>query len=139
MKRALPETRRWTSDDGAARLRQAETLANMLDANGFSAATAADFGVGQWHLTALIAQVDDPSPETRAIVVRILRDKEGARAAAGRGFWISGARMASNDGDCDRNGAGESAVNHPRFSAFETWFARYGGRLERFVKNARRK
>ena len=86
MKRALPETRRWTSGDLAARLSQAEVIANMLDANGFSAATAADFGFGQWHMAALIAQVNDPSSETQAIVVRMLQDKEAACAAAELGI-----------------------------------------------------
>jgi len=114
MKRALLETGRWTIGHAAGCLSKAEALANILDANGFSAATAKDFGVGQWHMTALIAEVPDPSPETQAIVVRMLQDKDAARAAAGEGFSISGTS-----------------------SAFEAWLAGYRGRLERFVKNAR--
>lgn len=112
MKRALPGTRRWTTGHATGCLSNAEALANVLDDNGFSAA-AAHFGVGQWHMAALIAQVPDPSPETRDIVVRMLRDRDAARAAAGTNLSISGAS-----------------------SAFEAWLAGYRGRLERFVKNA---
>jgi hypothetical protein len=82
MKRTLSETRRWTSYDAKGRISEVEALANMLDANRFSAATVADFGFGQWHMAALVAQAHDPSPETRAIVVRMLQDKEAARALA---------------------------------------------------------
>jgi hypothetical protein len=35
-----------------------------------------DFSIGQWHMTALIAQVHDPSPQIQDIVVRTLQDKE---------------------------------------------------------------
>ena len=41
--------------------------------------TIADFGIGQWHMRALIARVHDPSPEAQDIVVRTLQDKESAQ------------------------------------------------------------
>jgi hypothetical protein len=139
VKRALPEIRRWTSHDAAARVTEVEALANMLNANRFSAATVADFGVGQWHMAALVAQVHDPSPETRAIVVRILQDKEAARAVAELGFSGAAAGTAANDSDRVRAGGRESALSHHLPAAFDGWLAGYRGRLERRVKNARRK
>lgn len=44
-----------------------------------SSPTIADFGIGQWHMRALIARVHDPSPEAQDIVVRTLQDKESAQ------------------------------------------------------------
>ena len=127
MKGTLLDTRHWTNGDAVTGLSDAEVIADMLDANGFSAAAAADFGFGQWHMAALIVQVNDPSPETRALVVRMLQDKDAARATVELG--LSGAAT----------GRGKSAVNDLSSAAFDTWLAGYRNRLAQVVvKNARR-
>ena len=82
MKRRLPGTMWGTGRDSVDRPSEIEALADMLDANRFSAATVQGFGVGQWHAAALAAQVPDPSAETRAMVVRVLQQREAARAGA---------------------------------------------------------
>jgi hypothetical protein len=122
MKGTLLESGHCTNGDATTRFSDAEIIANMLDANRFSAATVMHFGFGQWHMAALAVQVDDPSPETRAIVVQMLQGKEAARAAAEPGLASAGA------------GSAKSAVNRLRPAAFESWLAHYRNRLEALKK-----
>jgi len=136
MMHALPDTTRGTSADAAARLSEVEALVNMLDANRFSAATVADFGLGQWHMAALVAQVQDPSLEAQAMVIRVLRRREAARAAAEPDFPGAAAGAASNGSGRVRMGRGAFAANHHSSSAFGGWVAVCRRRLERFVKYA---
>ena len=109
MRHALLDTARGTRANVTARLSMVEALVNMLDANRFSAATVADFGLGQWHMAALAARVRDPGLESQAMVVRVLRRREAARAAVEPGFRDAAAGTASNGSDCIRR-----SVRQPR-------------------------
>ena len=111
MKRELRGTTLGTRRDSADRPSEIEALADMLDANRFCAATVQGFGAGQWHTAALAAQVRDPSVETRAIVLRVLQQREAARARAERG--VAGAVMGMSPNNSNR--------------AFDEWLARYRG------------
>jgi hypothetical protein len=125
MKGTSLESRHCTSGDSTSRLSDAEIIANMLDANRFSAAIVMEFGFGQWHMAALATRVDDPSPETRAMVVQLLQDKEAAHAAA----------ELDLSGTCvDRK---KSGVRGFSSTAFDTWLSAYRNRLDQVVKNGK--
>jgi hypothetical protein len=87
-------------------------------------------------MAALAAQVDDPGPETQAIVVRVLQYLEAAPAATEPGFSSSPAGTALKDNDISPTGGSEAAANS--CPAFDAWLTGYRGRLEGFVKNCRR-
>lgn len=70
---------------------EVQALANILNKSGFSADTVAEYGIGQWHMAALAANVRDPDREAQTMVVRLLRDPETFQ---GRAFdrWLKGYR-----------------------------------------------
>jgi len=108
LKRAAPASTGEARASVAARLSEAEALARMFYANHFSATTVADFGIARWHLAALAARLHDPDPETREIVLRVLRN------------WEAKSNSLSSN-------------RHPS-PAFDVWLADYCGRLERLAK-----
>jgi phosphoenolpyruvate carboxylase len=65
--------------EAAARLTKATKLANLLNANGISAADAADMTQAQWVTVAGVAEVIPPSVATREVVLRIMRSIESLR------------------------------------------------------------
>lgn len=62
------------------RLRKATLYTNIIDAGGISAQTVDRFTAGQWNALALIAKGKPPSPETCALIVHLLRQRESWRA-----------------------------------------------------------
>jgi len=58
--------------EAAARIRKAARLAELLASHGFTPADVERFEGGQWRMLAQAAQVNEPSPTTRGLVVTIL-------------------------------------------------------------------
>ena len=58
--------------EAAARIRKAARMAELLASHGFTSADVERFEGGQWVMLAQAAQVKEPSPTTRVLVVTIL-------------------------------------------------------------------
>lgn len=58
--------------ESAARIRKAARIAELLAAHGFTVTDVERFEGSQWRMVAQAAQVNEPSPTTRGLVVTIL-------------------------------------------------------------------
>jgi hypothetical protein len=70
------------SHELAARLKKARKIADVLAANGYRSHTVAGFTEEQRGLAASAARQNRPSDETWAVVVKMLREREGVREMA---------------------------------------------------------
>lgn len=70
------------SHELAARLEKARHIADVLAANGYRPHVVAGFTDDQRSLAASAARQKKPSDETWAVVVKMLREREGVRKVA---------------------------------------------------------
>ena len=65
----------------AGRVAKAQKLADLLAAHGYKHFTVAGFGDHEWSLACAAARIKSgkASEETRALVVKMLREREGRR------------------------------------------------------------
>ena len=57
------------------RLRKATLYADIIEAGGISIEAVDGFTEGQWNALALIARGKPPSPDTRAVILKLLRER----------------------------------------------------------------
>ena len=67
------------------RLRKAILYADIIEAGGISIEAVDAFTSGQWNALALIAKGRPPSAETRAMILKLLRERAAWRERLQRG------------------------------------------------------